>query len=617
MKIGIAARIVIIIGIQIILIAASFAYLSIFESKNSLLGNSINIAGKNRFLTSNVLLQSQYYLSGSTSEDELRAALSNLKSNIVFLRDGGNLNNIELDPIPSQHLQNWQTLYGDYLALEESIDKITEINSQEAIAELKANGNQLIATSDSLVGALGDYSNKSSEDLLTLQISLGALNIAVHGVMLSFILRILNPIRQLTNATKEIQKGNLEVSIKQNGSYELRELSDSFNSMVQSLKKSSELLVKEQKKYQELYDNAPDLYRMVDTNGILRECNQSYWKTLGYSKAELIGKSVIETTAEKSRDAIQDSLRTWKETGSVSNREIWLKRKDGSIFPTLLSATALRDERGNIVASNTCIIDVTEIYEARKELEAANVRLKELDTLKTEFISVASHELRTPIQPILSYAELAQKGIIDQAKAWQVVTQEAQRLKALANNILDASRIEGGNLKLSPEYFSINDAIRDIVHGFDASSSGKARITTQLAPDELMIVKADKSRIIQVVANLIGNAVKFAKEREIRIETKSVIEDHYVEMEISDSSGGIPPEIMPKLFSRFATKGREKGTESGTGLGLFISKGIIEAHGGRIVGYNNEIGGATFKIWLKSSPRSSVLEKSPNIVQAT
>src|SRR5262245_59586464 len=118
MKIGIAARIVIIIGIQIMLIAASFAYLSLFESKNSLLGNSINIAGKNRFLTSNVLLQSEYYLSGSTSEAELRAVLANLKSNIIFLRDGGNLNGIELDPIPDQHLGDWKVLYDDYLALE-------------------------------------------------------------------------------------------------------------------------------------------------------------------------------------------------------------------------------------------------------------------------------------------------------------------------------------------------------------------------------------------------------------------------------------------------------------------------------------------------------------------
>ena len=610
MKMGIGTRICIIIAIQISLIAGSFAYLAYFESKNTLLGNSINIAGKNRFLTSNVLLQSEYYLSGTSQKSDVEDALVNLKSNILALRDGGNLGGIELDPIPPQFIENWEAVYGDYLAVEEETQRLVSPKaSAPRPAELEADGNKLIAASDTLVSRLGEYAKDNSRQLLTLQIGLGVLNLAVNVGMLYTILRTLYPIKLLTKATAALQKGTLDVFVKQAGNHELRDLAESFNSMVKSLKRSSESLELEKRRYKELYDSAPDLYRVVNTDGVLLDCNESYWRQLGYSsKEEIIGKSVFETTADTSRQAMHDCLETWKRTGIVVNREIWLKRKDGTILPTLLSATALRDKYGKIIESNTCIIDVTEIYKARNELEAANARLKELDTMKTEFIGIASHELRTPIQPILTYAELAREGLIGQDKAWEVVTREARRLKNLANQILDATRIEGGGIRLVFEDYSVNEVIRDVIQELEDSSGTNVQIRAELAPDADLIINADRSRMNQVIDNILGNALKFTNEGNIDVKTSSVYDGRYVEVLMRDTGGGIPAEILPKLFEKFATKSRHKGTENGTGLGLFICKGIINAHGGSIIGYNNENGGATFKIWLRTAKKSVIVQ---------
>ena len=610
MKLGIGIRITIIIAIQISLIAGSFALLAYFESKNALLGNSINIAGKNRFLTSNVLLETQYYLAGESQYGDVQDALAKLKNNILALRDGGNVGGIQLDPIQSGFNQDWDLVYADYLTLENQISILaagspdsTARSQQLAVVQLA--GKNLITISDSLVSKLANYSKNNSGELLNLQVSFGVINIAVHAGMLYTILRILRPIKLLTRASSSIKQGNLDVFIQQTGNYELQELADSFNAMVASLKKSTELLAIEKKKYKELYDGAPDLYRMVNADGILLECNESYWKGLDYSsKEELIGKSVFETTADRSLLAMRDSLDTWKKTGLVFNREIWLKRKDGSTFPTLLSATALRDDNGTIIASNTCLIDVTEIYKVRKELEDANTRLRELDTLKSEFISIASHELRTPIQPILNCAELVRAGIMPQEQAWEIVTKEAARLKSIANDILDAAKIEGGELKLHLEVFSINDIVRIVMYGFELSKPKQVQLRTVFGEDQELYVNADRSRLIQVFANILGNALKHTREGYIDIQTGLADNGQSVEVSIIDSGKGIPAEILPRLFEKFATKDLEGGTESGTGLGLFISKGIIEAHNGSIVGFNNQTG-ATFKVRLPVAEISS------------
>ena len=359
-------------------------------------------------------------------------------------------------------------------------------------------------------------------------------------------------------------------------------------------------------KYRNLYEGAPDMYRTINTHGIVIDCNKAYVNDLGYSaKDEVIGHSIFEHAAEQSLDAMRDSFEEWRRTGMVRNKEVWFKRKDGSTFPVLISANNLYDDDGNLIGSNSAIIDETDTYRARKQLEKANEQLKEVQKLKDEFISIASHELRTPIQPILSYVELAERGLVEDKNALDIIRVQAQRLKKLADDILDVSRIESGNLNYDMQRANINEIILEVADSckyVQISKTPKMRrqisIETKLGSDFELHV--DKTRIAQALSNILQNSIKFTEEGEITVETTVLAEKRLFEIKISDTGMGISSEILPKLFAKFVTRTTgDDVNKHGTGLGLFITRSIIQAHGGDIFAYNNENGkGATFVIRL-------------------
>jgi len=235
-----------------------------------------------------------------------------------------------------------------------------------------------------------------------------------------------------------------------------------------------------------------------------------------------------------------------------------------------------------------------ELAELALNIERMKNELKEKDHMKDEFISIASHELRTPIQPIMSYTDLARRGVVSQEKAWEIITQQARRLKNLADDILDASRIEGRRLTMKKERFYLNEVIQKTI---DEKKPALARdVVMQFYPEADIEIYGDKSRIFQVFSNIIGNAVKFTKQGSIHVQTALSNNSSSVQITIGDTGGGIPEDLFPKLFSKFGTRSVGEGAEHSTGLGLFISKAIVEAHDGTIAGLNNEKGGATFRI---------------------
>src|SRR5919202_1419053 len=219
--------------------------------------------------------------------------------------------------------------------------------------------------------------------------------------------------------------------------------------------------------------------------------------------------------------------------------------------------------------------------------------------MKEEFINVAAHELRSPIQPILSLTEVLRSKIkdIQQQELLGVIIRNAKRSQQLTNDILDVTRIESHSLNLKKEPFNLNDikthVIDDIMTNRDPlkGSQKKDNYVMKISyQPQHIFVEADKARKTQVISNLLSNAVKFTEEKggNIHISTENI--DSQVLVSVKDSGNGIDPEILPKLFSKFTSKSYQ-----GTGLGLFISKSIVEAHGGKIWAINNTHGrGATF-----------------------
>jgi signal transduction histidine kinase len=226
------------------------------------------------------------------------------------------------------------------------------------------------------------------------------------------------------------------------------------------------------------------------------------------------------------------------------------------------------------------------------ELRDLYEQLKAHNKMQKEFINVAAHELRTPIQPVLGLAEVlrSKTGNIEQYNELiDAIIRNARRLQRLTEDILDVTRIESNSLTLNKQQFNLNDIITNTINDIIVKKDFKSENIKLLYEPKDIFVEADRSRLTQVISNLLSNSIKFTKEGTIKITTK-IKDDHNVIVSIKDTGSGINSEIFPRLFSKFATK-----SDIGTGLGLFIAKSIVEAHGGKISAENNAEGkGATF-----------------------
>jgi signal transduction histidine kinase len=227
------------------------------------------------------------------------------------------------------------------------------------------------------------------------------------------------------------------------------------------------------------------------------------------------------------------------------------------------------------------------------------------EAMQREFINIAAHELRTPIQPLLGVADIMLARAKDSDKVQvsrselEMILRNAKRLERLAFELLEVSRIETGSLKLQTEAVNLNQEIVDVV------ADGKnilpvdrhLEIALEL-PQEHVILEADRARLFEVVSNLIHNAIKFTDRGKIVVKLEK--KNDFAVISIKDSGMGINADVEPRLFTKFTSK-----SDKGTGLGLFISKHIVEAHGGKIWAKNNDDGpGATFSFslpMLKSS----------------
>jgi len=222
-----------------------------------------------------------------------------------------------------------------------------------------------------------------------------------------------------------------------------------------------------------------------------------------------------------------------------------------------------------------------------------NEQLRSTDNMQKDFINIAAHELRTPIQPILGLSQILSNKLIntEYSDHLDIIVKNALKLQRLTDDILDVQKIESKTFNLNKERFELKNLILDIVRDYRnllQNKDGKKddveielSVTTKDMP---VFIEADKHRLGQVVSNLLSNAVKFTKKGRITICLDQKVENNPPELVVSlrDTGQGIDPDILPRLFSRFVSKSYQ-----GTGLGLYISKGIVEAHGGKIWAENN------------------------------
>src|SRR5215203_210630 len=503
------------IAIEVLLVVSSFGISTYIESQSTAIGNTINIAGKNRYLTANFLLEFEKVNDGSAQIDSLRNASDALNENISFLRSGGDvtpssspssLDNIFLKPLSAKYLDKWYEINENRIALDKYVvllgqdddtstttaastanDLTTEPQIASAPREkilsdtrgIETTASQLIASSDDLTHQLGEDDRMNSQNMVSMQTIFIIASILVGCAILYVMKKLLQPLSLIIEATKEVKKGNLSIApiAHCNGGDEIGILATSFNSMIK--------------------------------------------------------------------------------------------------------------------------------------------QLDEYNRMQKQFISIASHELRTPLQPILGLSDVLRSSVGNNREAQQLADKifyNAKRLQSLIDNVLDATRIEKQLTSLNKEKVDAYDLLQYVIKDarYQVSTSNKnIRLElfmedkhnnngrSDIVEDDLakaIFVDADRARLTQVFTNLLNNAIKFTTEGVISITLKQQSDTNGVVLLIKDTGTGIPSERFPRLFARFGTE-----SVTGTGLGLFISKSIVEAHGGTIWGQNNEDGiGATFGFTLPS-----------------
>lgn len=370
-----------------------------------------------------------------------------------------------------------------------------------------------------------------------------------------------------------------------------------------------------------ILESLPDPTILVNQEGRITLASPQTERVFGYAPDELIGQPVEILMPERYRSVHGQHMRGFFEAPRMrpmgTGLELSAQRKDGREFPIEVSLSPLESENQQAVLA--VIRDITERKQAEEaiaqrsiELEKANEALRTADRYKDEFLSVISHELRTPLNFITGFTSILEDEVAGpinetQRKYLGKIMNGADRMLELVNNLLDMSRIQAGKLHIEPLQTAYRPILEDALAPLRPLSAQKQLSLTLEAPADLE-AEVDPRRIVQVLTNLVDNAIKFTPTGgEIRIRVRG--EGDGILTEVSDTGPGISEEGIEKLFKPFSQVDMSSTRRvGGTGLGLTISKALVEAHGGQI-GVRSRLGaGSTFWFWL---PRSRGGGKPP------
>ena len=347
-------------------------------------------------------------------------------------------------------------------------------------------------------------------------------------------------------------------------------------------------------RYRTLVDTSPNGITLADLEGKLLLCNKQAARLHGFAKPEaMLGMDVFKLVApEERRQAALNTQKSLNES-RVFNIEYTLLRRDGSQFPGEISTAVLRNSTG----TPTGFISITrDISERKNAIEAE----KQLVMLEKEFISSVSHELRTPLLSLMEYLDLLRKGNIKDAFVQkEFLTHaaiDASRILDMVDELLDFSLLEGDRLTLNREKVDIARVITDVLQLFREQANSKQVSLLSAPMESALVAEVDPSRMRRVLAKLVENAIKFSeKENKVLVTAKTM--NGEIVINVIDEGLGITLEDSSRIFEKYSqfSQPLDNGTH-GMGLGLYISKQIVEAHGGTLAVSSQLGAGSTFTI---------------------
>jgi PAS domain S-box-containing protein len=359
----------------------------------------------------------------------------------------------------------------------------------------------------------------------------------------------------------------------------------------------------------ELLAATAEAFISMDAGGLVTAWNARAAQTFGWPEAEALGRPLAELIVPApSRQAHDQGRQRYLETGHgpLLNRrvEVTAVHRDGHQFPVEVVIWPVGS--GPAASFNAFAHDITDRRQAEQTLKQAKQEADRANHAKSEFLSRMSHELRTPLNAILGFGQLLQLEDLtdEQAQSVEHMLNGGRHLLGLINEVLDISRIETGSLSLSPEPLDVGELVKETVD-LIGPLAAERRIAVD-APDPAeggWTVKADRQRLKQVLLNLASNAVKYNRHGgTIRVGCQAAGPDR-VAVAVQDSGPGIPPDKMARLFTPFDRLGAEQSEVQGTGMGLALSKGLVEAMGGSLSADSVEGEGTTFTLQLPAADR--------------
>jgi PAS domain S-box-containing protein len=433
---------------------------------------------------------------------------------------------------------------------------------------VQVNQRAMVAKSEAAAGVARRW-------FLTTLAIVGTLVAAGSGLAVWLANRIVQPVQELTNTMGRVAAGDLDAKARVISNDEVGILAAGFNTMAERIRqlRRSDLgrLLVAQQTTEATIDSLYDPVIVTDAQGGVTKLNPAAEEIFG-SEAKNIGKHVQEITHDsRIAMAVSETLSSQQPVAGEGSASVLPLVVDGSEHAFRLRTTPMHDEDGRLLGAVTLLEDIT--------------HLREIDRLKSEFIATASHELRTPLTSVQMSVLLLLEGAAGalspkQHEVLEACREDCTRLEGLMRDLLDLSKIEAGEAAPHLALVHVDELIGAAAESLRGQAEAKGLRLRIDTPQELPPVLADRAQIERVISNLVSNAVRHTDPGgEVHI--SAVRRENQVAITVADTGHGIPPEYLPQIFDKFIRV--PEAPSGGAGLGLAISKGIVQAHGGQIV----------------------------------
>jgi PAS domain S-box-containing protein len=381
---------------------------------------------------------------------------------------------------------------------------------------------------------------------------------------------------------------------------------------------AQDIIEAERQRYQDLFNFAPDGYLVTDINSVVQEVNQAAAALLNLRQSFLVGKPLIAHVPEAERVTFRTLLNQIAKARRIEGWELTLQQRDADTIVVATTVETVRDTADKTIGLRWQMRDISDRKKAEaalSQLQAENLELLESDRLRTQLLATVSHELKTPMNAILGFsqvlmAQLNSPQTSTTRKMVERIFHNGQHLLHMIEDMLNFSRLRADQVELRLEPFDLAELITTTLDELDSLAQQKALTLTAELPHHPVMVVNDRSRLRQILTNLVSNAIKFTDVGRVVVSLKELSAD-CLRLQVKDTGCGIDPEDQPHIFQEFWQVHDARNNARGTGLGLAIVYALVQVMRGTISVSSEPGRGSQFTLELPQTVASGQARPAP------